>query len=141
MKVIALACALALSASPVGAQTVAFPLISSGAFGWPLEDAVHQALTALRSAQTGVELARLVLFGPSTLAIAQRVAGSAGPGCPARDGSKPRCGATPAGRIPNGWPRGQIPRQFGRARGRLQLLGFRSYVVGRNCHATPSWIA
>lgn len=67
-------------ADEVGAQTVAFPLISSGAFGWPLEDAVHQALTALRSAQTSVTLARLVLFGASTLAVAQRVAGPADAG-------------------------------------------------------------
>ncbi|MGE5826975.1 MAG: O-acetyl-ADP-ribose deacetylase [Micromonosporaceae bacterium] len=61
-------------ADEIGARTVAFPLISSGAYGWPLEDAVHQALTALRSAQTGVELARLVLFGASTFAVARQVA-------------------------------------------------------------------
>ncbi len=32
-------------ADELGASSVAFPLISSGAFGWPLEDAVRQALT------------------------------------------------------------------------------------------------
>jgi len=36
------------AANELGATTVAFPLISSGAFGWPLEDAVRQALTAIR---------------------------------------------------------------------------------------------
>ncbi len=63
-------------ADEVGAATVAFPLVSSGAFGWPLDDAVGQALSALRAAETAVEEARLVLFGESTLAAAQRVAGA-----------------------------------------------------------------
>jgi O-acetyl-ADP-ribose deacetylase len=60
-------------ADEVGAATVAFPLISSGAFGWPLEDAIRQALTALRGAETSVEEARLVLFGSDTFAAAGRV--------------------------------------------------------------------
>ena len=60
-------------ADELGAATVAFPLISSGAFGWPLEDAVRQALSALREAETMVEEARLVLFGEPTLAAAGRV--------------------------------------------------------------------
>jgi O-acetyl-ADP-ribose deacetylase (regulator of RNase III) len=63
-------------ADELGAGTVAFPLISSGAFGWPLDDAVRQALTALAGAETAVEEARLVLFGEGTLAVAQRVAAS-----------------------------------------------------------------
>jgi O-acetyl-ADP-ribose deacetylase len=62
-------------ADELGAATVAFPLVSSGAFGWPLDDAVGQALAALRAADTVVEEARLVLFGEATLAAAQRVAG------------------------------------------------------------------
>ena len=62
-------------ADELDAATVAFPLISSGAFGWPLEDAVRQALTALAGAETAVEEARLVLFGEATFAAAQRVAG------------------------------------------------------------------
>ena len=53
--------------------TVAFPLISAGAYGWPLEDAVAQALAALRSAETRVAEARLVLFGRETFETAQRV--------------------------------------------------------------------
>ena len=63
-------------ADELGATTVAFPLISSGAFGWPLEDAVFQALTSLAGAETAVEEARLVLFGEDTLAVARRVASS-----------------------------------------------------------------
>ena len=60
-------------ADELGARTVAFPLISAGAYGWPLEDAVRQALTALREAATAVEEARLVLFGVSTFELAQGV--------------------------------------------------------------------
>ena len=35
-------------ADELGAGTIAFPLISAGAYGWPLEDAVRQAFAALR---------------------------------------------------------------------------------------------
>lgn len=60
-------------ADELGASTLAFPLLSAGAFGWPLDDAVRQALTALGTADTKVEEARLVLFGEATFAVAQRV--------------------------------------------------------------------
>jgi O-acetyl-ADP-ribose deacetylase (regulator of RNase III) len=60
-------------ADEVGAASVAFPLISAGAFGWPLEDAIQQALSAMRGARTSVSLARLVLFGQSTFDTAQRL--------------------------------------------------------------------
>jgi O-acetyl-ADP-ribose deacetylase (regulator of RNase III) len=60
-------------ADELGAATVAFPLISAGAYGWPLEDAIRQALDAMRGADTRVEESRLVLFGDETFATAQRV--------------------------------------------------------------------
>jgi len=63
-------------ADELGAATVAFPLISSGAFGWPVEDAVRQALDALRASAARVEEARLVLFDARTLAIASRLLGT-----------------------------------------------------------------
>ncbi|MGW0431356.1 O-acetyl-ADP-ribose deacetylase [Micromonospora sp. NPDC003197] len=59
-------------ADELGATTVAFPLISSGVYGWPVDDAVRQALTVLRET-TSIEV-RLVLFGADTFATAQRVA-------------------------------------------------------------------
>jgi O-acetyl-ADP-ribose deacetylase (regulator of RNase III) len=65
-------------ADEVGAAVVAFPLISAGAYGWPLEDAIRQALGAMREAETSVEEARLVLFGSETFALAQRIAGASG---------------------------------------------------------------
>ena len=52
-------------ADELGAATVAFPLISAGAYGWPLDDAVRQALDALRGADTTVEESRLVLLRPA----------------------------------------------------------------------------
>lgn len=61
-------------ADELGATSVAFPLISAGIFGWPLDDAVMQALTALREARTTVVEARLVLFGAATFDAAQRLA-------------------------------------------------------------------
>jgi O-acetyl-ADP-ribose deacetylase len=60
-------------ADELGAKTVAFPLISAGAYGWPLDDALAQAFTALRDADSAAEEARLVLFGSDTFAAAQRV--------------------------------------------------------------------
>ncbi len=60
-------------ATDLGARSIAFPLISSGVYRWPKEDAVVQALTALRSERTTVELARLVLFDEQTRRIAERV--------------------------------------------------------------------
>lgn len=57
------------------ARTVAFPLISSGVYGWPKDDAIVQALEALRSARpwTRVETARLVMFDEDTYRTAQNL--------------------------------------------------------------------
>ncbi|MGQ5259437.1 O-acetyl-ADP-ribose deacetylase [Micromonospora sp. ZYX-F-536] len=56
------------------AATVAFPLISAGIYGWPVEDAVRQALSVLRpAAPANVTEARLVLFGADTHATALQV--------------------------------------------------------------------
>jgi O-acetyl-ADP-ribose deacetylase (regulator of RNase III) len=65
-------------AGEIGAETIAFPLISAGAYGWPLEDAVAQALAALRGADTALAEARLVLFGSEAFAVARRIAAGGG---------------------------------------------------------------
>ncbi len=49
-------------ADDLGVQTIAFPLISAGIYGWPLEDAVNAAVETIRSTPTNVELARIVAF-------------------------------------------------------------------------------
>jgi O-acetyl-ADP-ribose deacetylase (regulator of RNase III) len=59
-------------AAELGAQTVAFPLISAGAFGWPVEDAIEQARQAIEAAPNpGV--ASLVLFGGDTYELARQL--------------------------------------------------------------------
>ncbi|MEV6299777.1 O-acetyl-ADP-ribose deacetylase [Actinoplanes sp. NPDC051861] len=63
---------LAIAAS-LGARSIAYPLISSGVYRWPKEDAVAQALAALHGEPTTVELIRLVLFDEQTRQIAERV--------------------------------------------------------------------
>ena len=60
-------------ADELGARTVSFPLISSGIYGWPKDDAVRQALIALRAWPSTVDTVRLVLFDAATLEIARRV--------------------------------------------------------------------
>ena len=53
-------------ADELGAQTVAFPLVSAGIYGWPKADAIAAAVTTLRSTPTSVSEARLVAFDRAT---------------------------------------------------------------------------
>jgi O-acetyl-ADP-ribose deacetylase (regulator of RNase III) len=50
-------------ADELGARTVAFPAISTGSFGYPIEQAAAVAIRAVRGAETAVEEVRFVLFG------------------------------------------------------------------------------
>ena len=50
-------------ADEVGATSVAFPSISTGVYGYPVEEAAQVSVAALRRASTDVELVRLVAFG------------------------------------------------------------------------------
>jgi O-acetyl-ADP-ribose deacetylase (regulator of RNase III) len=50
-------------ADELGAGSVAFPLVSAGIYGWPVQDAADVAVETLRSADTAVREARLVAFG------------------------------------------------------------------------------
>jgi O-acetyl-ADP-ribose deacetylase (regulator of RNase III) len=49
-------------ADELGARSVAFPLVSAGAYGWPVSDAARVAVQALGSVATNVQEARLVAF-------------------------------------------------------------------------------
>lgn len=49
-------------ADGLGAATVAFPAISTGVYGWPLDSAAAIALRAVRDALTRVSEVRFVLF-------------------------------------------------------------------------------
>jgi O-acetyl-ADP-ribose deacetylase len=56
-------------ADGLGARTVAFPAISAGVYGWPLDDAARQAVVAVRSAAVEhVREVRFVLFSQEALA-------------------------------------------------------------------------
>jgi O-acetyl-ADP-ribose deacetylase len=50
-------------ADELGARTVAFPAISKGAFGYPLEEAAAVSVGAVRTADSEVREVRFVLFG------------------------------------------------------------------------------
>jgi O-acetyl-ADP-ribose deacetylase (regulator of RNase III) len=49
-------------ADRVGAHAVAFPSISTGIYGYPVDAAAEVALAAVRSATTAVDLVRFVVF-------------------------------------------------------------------------------
>ena len=49
-------------ADELGARTVAFPAVSAGIYGWPIDDAARIAVETVRETQTAVEEARFVLF-------------------------------------------------------------------------------
>ncbi|GAA3810991.1 O-acetyl-ADP-ribose deacetylase [Streptomyces phyllanthi] len=49
-------------ADELGARTVAFPAVSAGVYGWPLEDAARIAVETARATETAVEEVRFVLF-------------------------------------------------------------------------------
>ena len=49
-------------ADEIGATTVAFPAISTGVYGYPLELAAPVAVASVRNAQTEVQAVRFVLF-------------------------------------------------------------------------------
>lgn len=55
-------------ADEIGARSVAFPAISTGIFGYPLQAATEIAVTTVRSSPTNVELVRFVCFDDATLA-------------------------------------------------------------------------
>ncbi len=49
-------------ADELEATTVAFPLVSAGVYGWPVDDAARVAVQALGSVATSVNEARMVAF-------------------------------------------------------------------------------
>ncbi len=49
-------------ADELGAATVAFPAVSAGVYGWPMDDAARIAVATVRATPTAVREARFVLF-------------------------------------------------------------------------------
>ncbi|MFD8991856.1 O-acetyl-ADP-ribose deacetylase [Streptomyces goshikiensis] len=61
-------------ADELGARTVAFPAISTGVYGWPMDDGARIAVETVRAASTAVEEVRFVLFDEAAYgAFAERV--------------------------------------------------------------------
>lgn len=58
-------------ADELGAATIAFPLISAGVYGWPLEDAVAAAVDTLRDTPTQVRQATIVAFDQQLFDLVQ----------------------------------------------------------------------
>lgn len=50
-------------ADEIGARSVAFPAVSAGVYGWPMDDAARIAVETVAATTTDVEEARFVLFG------------------------------------------------------------------------------
>jgi O-acetyl-ADP-ribose deacetylase len=63
-------------ADELGAVTVAFPAISTGVFGYPVEEASVVAIEAVRRAETSVGQIRFVLFGRPAYEVFERALGA-----------------------------------------------------------------
>lgn len=66
-------------ADELGARTVAFPAVSTGAYGWPVEDAARIAVRAVREADTRVTEVRFVLFDARAFTAYEEALRAAGP--------------------------------------------------------------
>ena len=63
-------------ADELGAETIAFPAISTGVFGYPVEEASVVAIEAVRRARTSVGQVRFVLFGRPAYEAFERALGA-----------------------------------------------------------------
>jgi O-acetyl-ADP-ribose deacetylase (regulator of RNase III) len=62
-------------ADELGATSVAFPAISTGVYGYPLDEAAPVSVGAVRDADTTVDEVRFVLFGRDAYAAFERALG------------------------------------------------------------------
>ena len=65
-------------ADDLGAASIAFPAISAGLFGWPLDDAAETAVRVVRNTPTRVEEVRFVLFTAPVYAAFSRAMSDSG---------------------------------------------------------------
>ncbi|MFD3540578.1 O-acetyl-ADP-ribose deacetylase [Streptomyces sp. NPDC058662] len=63
-------------ADELGARTVAFPAVSTGVYGWPMDDGARIAVETVRAARTGVDEVRFVLFDEAAYAAFEAAAGA-----------------------------------------------------------------
>ena len=62
----------------VGARSVAFPAISTGVYGYPVDLAAEIAVATVRSATTSVEEVRFVCFDRTTWSAYEAILGTGG---------------------------------------------------------------
>ena len=62
-----------LLAQSSGASSIAFPLISGGAYGWPVDDAVAQQIRAIKTADASVDIVTLVAFSRDVAQLTRRL--------------------------------------------------------------------
>ena len=62
-------------ADELKAQTIAFPAISTGVYGYPLDEAAPVAIEAVKGADTSVDEVRFVLFGRDAFSAFERALG------------------------------------------------------------------
>ncbi|MEU7702262.1 O-acetyl-ADP-ribose deacetylase [Streptomyces sp. NPDC039028] len=62
-------------ADGLGDRTVAFPAVSTGIYGWPMDDGARIAVRTVRAARTDVEEVRFVLFDAAAYAAFEAAAG------------------------------------------------------------------
>ncbi|GAB3651285.1 macro domain-containing protein [Glycomyces tarimensis] len=61
-------------ADNLGADSIAFPAVSAGVYGWPADSAARIAYETVTAADSAIEDIRFVLFNQDVLAAFQRVA-------------------------------------------------------------------
>ncbi len=61
-------------ADSLGVKTIAFPLISAGAYGWPRREAVELAIEAILAAPTRTDEVLLVAYDRDVVELMQRAA-------------------------------------------------------------------
>jgi O-acetyl-ADP-ribose deacetylase len=62
-----------LLARSLGASSIAFPLISGGAYGWPVDDAVAQQIRAIKTADVSVDIVTVVAFSRDVAQLTRRL--------------------------------------------------------------------
>ncbi|MGH2818119.1 MAG: O-acetyl-ADP-ribose deacetylase [Actinomycetota bacterium] len=67
-------------ANELGAKTVAFPAISTGVYGYPVDEAAEIAIRSISQAKTDVQEVRFVLFGDAAYTAFERALDEQGPG-------------------------------------------------------------
>ena len=64
-------------ADELGADSISFPLISGGAYGWPIGDAIYQGITTIRASEFEFERIVFVAFSDETADLMRQISQAA----------------------------------------------------------------